>query len=88
MENSNDMVNIFNIGSQDTINATEIGEIIVEEMGLQDVEFNYTGGSRGWKGDVPKMMLSIDRMMSLGWKPVYNSEKSVRDAARSLLNNG
>jgi len=88
MENSTEMVNIFNIGSEDTINATEIGEIIVKEMGLQDVEFNYTGGSRGWKGDVPRMMLSIDRIRSLGWKPVYNSEKSVRDAARSLLNNG
>lgn len=88
MENSNEMVNIFNIGSGDTINSTEIGEIIVEEMGLQDVEFNYTGGTRGWRGDVPRMMLSIDRIMSLGWKPVYNSEKSVRDAARSLLNNG
>lgn len=88
MENSNEMVNIFNIGSNDTINATEIGEIIVDEMGLDDVEFNYTGGSRGWKGDVPRMMLSIDRIKSLGWKPVHNSEKSVRDAARSLLDNG
>ncbi len=88
MENSNEMVNIFNIGSEDTINVTGIGAIIVEEMGLEDVEFNYTGGDRGWKGDVPRMMLSIERIKSLGWKPVYNSEKSVRDAARSLLNNG
>jgi UDP-glucose 4-epimerase len=88
MDNSNEMVNIFNIGSEDTINAAEIGEIIVKEMGLEDVEFNYTGGSRGWKGDVPRMMLSIDRIKSLGWKPVHNSENSVRDAARSLLNNG
>ncbi|MBU4075655.1 MAG: NAD-dependent epimerase/dehydratase family protein [Euryarchaeota archaeon] len=88
MENSNEMVNIFNIGSVDTISATEIGRIVVEEMGLEDVEFKYTGGSRGWKGDVPKMMLSIDKIRSLGWKPVSNSEKSVRDAVRSLLNNG
>ena len=88
MENSTEMVNIFNIGSDDTINSTRIGEIVVEEMGLKDVEFKYTGGSRGWKGDVPKMMLSIDRIRSLGWKPVYNSEKSVRDTTRSLLNNG
>ncbi len=88
MDNSNEMANIFNIGSEDTISATEIGRIVVEEMGLQDVEFKYTGGSRGWKGDVPKMMLSIDKIRSLGWKPVYNSEKSVRDAARSILNNG
>ena len=88
MQNCNEMVNIFNIGSDDTINSTRIGEIVVEEMGLHDVEFKYTGGSRGWKGDVPRMMLSIDRIKSLGWKPVHNSENSVRDATRSLLNNG
>jgi UDP-glucose 4-epimerase len=88
MQNSTEMVNIFNIGSDDTIDSTRIGEIVVEEMGLQDVEFKYTGGTRGWKGDVPRMMLSIDRIRSLGWKPVYNSEKSVRDTTRSLLNNG
>jgi len=88
MENSNEMVNIFNIGSDDTINSTRIGEIVVEEMGLYDVEFKYTGGRRGWKGDVPRMMLSIDRIRSLGWKPVYNSEKSIRDTTRSLLNDG
>lgn len=85
MERSSDMANIFNIGSEDNINATRIGEIIVEEMGLTNVEFKYTGGSRGWKGDVPLMMLSIDKMAQLGWKPSYDSEKSVRDAARSLL---
>ncbi|TRZ88288.1 MAG: SDR family NAD(P)-dependent oxidoreductase [Methanosarcinales archaeon] len=88
MQNSNEMVNIFNMGSDDTINSTRIGEIVVEEMGLQDVKFKYTGGSRGWKGDVPRMMLSIDKIRSLGWKPSYNSEKSVRDTIRSLLNNG
>ncbi|MFU8766574.1 MAG: NAD-dependent epimerase/dehydratase family protein [Candidatus Methanoperedens sp.] len=84
-EHSNDMVNIFNIGSNDTITATRIGEIIVEEMGLHNVKFNYTGGSRGWIGDVPKMMLSIQGLKNIGWEPGYNSEKSIRDAVRSAL---
>jgi UDP-glucose 4-epimerase len=84
-EHSSDMVNIFNIGSNDTITATRIGEIIVEEMGLHDVKFNYTGGSRGWVGDVPKMMLSIDKLQSIGWEFTYNSENSIRDAVRSTL---
>jgi UDP-glucose 4-epimerase len=84
-EHSNDMVNIFNIGSNDTITATRIGEIIVEEMGLHDVKFNYTGGTRGWVGDVPKMMLSIDKLRSIGWEFTYNSENSIRDAVRSTL---
>ncbi len=87
VENSSDMANIFNIGSNDTISAREIGEIVVEEMGLKDVKFNYTGGARGWKGDVPRMMLSIEKLKTLGWKPAYNSRNSVRDTARSLLRN-
>lgn len=82
---SSEMVNIYNIGSNDTITATGIGEIIVQEMGLEDVEFMYTGGSRGWVGDVPKMMLSIEKLKSIGWEPTYNSEKSIRDAVKSTL---
>lgn len=85
IENSREEVNIFNIGSEDTINATKIGKIVVEEMNLQNVEFIYTGGSRGWKGDVPRMRLGIEKLKLLGWNPVYTSEQSVRETARALL---
>lgn len=85
VDNSCEMANIFNIGSNDTIDATEIGEIIVEELGLSDVKFNYTGGSRGWKGDVPRMLLSIEKLESLGWRSHYDSRNSIVDAVRSLL---
>jgi UDP-glucose 4-epimerase len=83
--NSNNEVNIFNIGSEDATNPTRIGEIIVEEIGLADVKFNYSGGSRGWKGDVPKMMLSIDKLKELGWKNEWESERSVRETVKALL---
>ncbi len=86
--NSHEMANIFNIGSNDTINATEIGEIVVEEMGLKNVKFSYTGGTRGWKGDVPKMLLSTDKLCALGWKPEHNSRNSVVEAVRSTLGGG
>jgi UDP-glucose 4-epimerase len=85
IEKSKQEVNIFNIGSEDTISATGIGKVIVEEMGISNVEFTYTGGSRGWKGDVPRMRLDIEKLKSIGWKPVYTSEKSIRDTTRSLL---
>ncbi len=85
IEKSEEKVNIFNIGSEDTISATEIGKIVMEEMGLSNVEFIYTGGSRGWKGDVPRMRLGIEKMKSLGWEPIYTSERSVRETARALL---
>jgi UDP-glucose 4-epimerase len=85
INNSNEMANIFNIGSSDTINSTQIGELIVKEMGLHDVKFTYTGGTRGWKGDVPKMLLSIDKLQKLGWNPSHNSKSSVVAATRSTL---
>ncbi|WP_406659825.1 NAD-dependent epimerase/dehydratase family protein [Methanolobus sp. ZRKC3] len=85
VNNSNEAVNIFNVGSEDTINATEIGEVIVEEMGLENVEFTYTGGNRGWKGDVPRMLLEVEKLKRLGWNSGYSSERSVRETVHSLL---
>ena len=83
VENSHEMANIFNIGSDDTINSTQIGEIVVMEMDLKNVRFSYTGGKRGWKGDVPRMLLSIEKIKSLGWKPLHDSHSSVVEATRS-----
>jgi UDP-glucose 4-epimerase len=81
---ADDWVNIFNIGSEDQIKVRRIAEIVCEEMGLNP-EFKFTGGDRGWKGDVPVMLLSIEKLKSLGWKPRYNSEQAVRMAVRDLL---
>ncbi len=81
----NETVNIFNVGSEDAIDATGIAGIVVGEMGLKDVEFSYTGGRRGWKGDVPQMLLAVDKVKELGWSPTYTSRNSVRDTARVLI---
>ncbi len=85
IDHINEIVNIFNIGSEDTIDATGIAGIVVAEMGLKDVEFSYTGGRRGWKGDVPQMLLAVDKVKELGWSPSYTSRNSVRDTARALI---
>ena len=85
IEKSSEDINIFNIGSEDTISATGIGKVIVEEMELSDIKFIYTGGRRGWKGDVPRMRLDIEKLKAIGWEPAYTSERSVRETARALL---
>ncbi len=79
------IVNIFNLGSRDATSATEIAEIVVKEMKLTSVKFRYTGGSGGWRGDVPKTKLSIDKIKRLGWKPRHSSDDAVRIATRCLL---
>ena len=84
-ENRREDVEIFNIGSEDWINVRKIADIVVEEMNLENVQYKFTGGKRGWKGDVPKMLLSIEKIKSYGWRPKRNSEESVRLTVRSLL---
>lgn len=79
-------VEIYNVGSEDSINVKSIARIVIEELGLKDVEITYTGGveGRGWKGDVRKMLLDITRIRSIGWRPRHNSAESVRLAVRAL----
>jgi UDP-glucose 4-epimerase len=52
-------------------------------MGL-DPEYEYTGGDRGWTGDVPRMRLSIEKVSALGWDPSTPSDGAVREAAEQL----
>lgn len=78
-------VNTFNIGSEDWIDVKTIAEIVTEEMNLPDTRFRFTGGERGWVGDVPRMQLSIEKLKGLRWKPQLGSKESVRLAVRDLL---
>jgi len=84
---SRDTVNTFNIGSEDWIDVKSIAEIITEEMQLTGTKFRFTGGERGWVGDVPKMQLAIDKIKALRWKPQTGSRESVRIAVRAMLMN-
>lgn len=85
IEKGREKVGIYNLGSEDWVAVKRIAEIVVEEMNLKNVRFNYTGGDRGWVGDVPKVQLSIEKLKKMGWKPKYNSEQAVRKAARELI---
>lgn len=85
VENAREQVNVYNIGSDDRFDVTGIARVVAEEMGLKDVAFEYTGGDRGWKGDVPFMALSIGKIKALGWKPAHDSEASVRLCVKQLL---
>lgn len=74
---------VFNIGSEDSIDVDRIAEIVAEEMDL-DPEYEYTGGEKGWEGDVPEMRLDISKIKAEGWQPEHNSEESIRKTAKAL----
>jgi UDP-glucose 4-epimerase len=64
---------VFNAGTGDYLTVTEIADLVVERMGLSDVHYEYTGGSRGWKGDVPIVRFRSDKLRALGWRCRHSS---------------
>jgi UDP-glucose 4-epimerase len=74
-------VNVLNLASHEATNVRRIAEIVVRALGLRNVSFDYTGGERGWAGDVRRMRLDIRRMEDLGWRPRHTSEAAVERAA-------
>jgi UDP-glucose 4-epimerase len=75
---------ILNIGTDDWIDVDTIAGVVSNKMGISP-EYSYTGGNRGWKGDVPKMLLSIEKIKALGWKPKLTSKQAIERTVEGIL---
>jgi len=84
VEHTDDPLNVYNLGTHSTTSVDDIAGIVAREMGL-DPDFEYTGGDRGWTGDVPKMRLSIEKITDTGWEPTLESDAAVERATNELL---
>jgi UDP-glucose 4-epimerase len=78
--------NVFNVATGDYITVSQIAELACEALNIDanKVKFEYSGGSRGWKGDVPVVRLSSNRIRSLGWLPKRKSAAALLDAMRAM----
>ena len=87
VNSSDKQINVFNIGSLDSVDVTEIANIVARQMGLTNVLYRYTGGvdGRGWRGDVRIMQLSIEKIQKLGWTPRGGSALAILTAVKALL---
>jgi len=78
---------VFNVATGDYVTVTEIAELAVDVAGLPagGPRFEYTGGDRGWKGDVPVVRLNTDRIRALGWKNQRTAREALRASMESML---
>lgn len=81
-----DVYNISIVGEGTTV--TTIADIVVDVLKLTNVAYNYTGGDRGWKGDVPKFSYDITKILSTGWRPRYTSDEAVRKTVEDAVEAG
>jgi len=75
---------IFNVGSEEQISVKELTNVIVDSLGLNNVKYKYMGGKAGWPGDVPQMLLAINKLKKNGWKPEFTIKESIIDTITYL----
>ena len=77
---------VFNVATDDYITVNDIADIAVHALGLNlsDVRYEYTGGDRGWKGDVPLVRFDVTRIKSLGWRAQRSSAEAVTHSVRAM----
>lgn len=74
----------YNVSTLDFISVTEIADIVVNIMGLKNVIYRYTGGNRGWKGDVPVVRLNSDKIRLFGWTNIYSAKEAICNSVKSI----
>jgi UDP-glucose 4-epimerase len=83
---SNDKVNLFNLGVNDYCEVNDSIGWICSELNLSP-QINYSGGDRGWIGDNPFIYLDNKKITALGWKPKHTIKEGVISTVKFIQNN-
>lgn len=76
LNNLQDKVEVFNLGSEDSVEIMDVAKIVCKNMKLDKIKINITGGvddGRGWKGDIKIAHLDITKLKNSGWMPKLSS---------------
>jgi UDP-glucose 4-epimerase len=87
-EKSSSPLSVYHAAGIGSTSVREIANLIVPAAGKPNTRIKYTGGDRGWPGDVPKFSYDTSRLQALGWQPRRHSTDALRFAIERILANG
>lgn len=76
---------IYNLGVSGATSVRKIADIVCEELGLENVRYEFSGGESGWKGDVPQFQYCLDKIHGMGWNARHTSDEAVRETVRDAV---
>lgn len=83
-EKIEDGLSLYNVSTESFTDVNTIADLVCERLGLDNVEYQYTGGSCGWKGDVPSFDYDVSKAKKRGWTYRYDSTESVRQTLKNV----
>ena len=89
LKNQKKIYDVYNVAPKDPATVNQIADIVLEELGIDKLvcKYKYTGGNRGWKGDVPIVRLDTKKISDLGWESSMNSVGAVKKSVKEMLKN-
>ncbi len=85
LQNVGQGVSCYNLGVETATTVNEIADIVCAKLKLENVNYLYTGGKGGWKGDVPVFQYNLEKVHSTGWRAKYTSNEAVALAVESVI---
>lgn len=83
--NSTDEVNFFNLACEGSTTVEYIVKTLLKKLKMENTEIIYSGGAQGWRGDVPQVRLSIEKMRKLGWRARFTSDEAVSMGIEEII---
>ncbi len=84
-DHATEKLNFFNIGTSDTVTMVKYLAETTVRAAAPAAKIRYTGGNRGWVGDVPKVDYSVEKLRKLGWSPRLTSNQAVDRAVAEIV---
>src|SRR5581483_11648850 len=84
-ERAGERLNFFNIAPATGATTVRYMAEAVVRAAAPGAKIRYTGGAKGWIGDVPRFQYSTDKLRALGWTPRLSSNAAVDLAIRQNL---
>ena len=76
---------VFNLGHYQTMKVKDLADIVCDEMKLNNVKYEFSGGERGWIGDSPLVHLNTKKANEFGWVPKISIEDGIRLTVKYLM---
>ncbi len=76
---------VFNVATEDYVTVQQIADLVVGRLGISNVAYEYTGGRRGWKGDVPLVRFDTSKLRRLGWSNRRSSVEALTHSIDSMI---
>ena len=84
VDNAHERLNVLNIAPPDVTSVAQIAELCVRASPYPEARLLFTGGERGWPGDVPISRLNPEKFAELGFRVSHSSDQAVEAAVRAL----